>query len=218
MSSVGSKGVIIQDALGGDAVTVTDGKLDVNATLSANVTVALDSAGDSVECIQDTAADLNATIGNAIGNAVYTRLTNGTQVMPTMDVVGRPGFMKITDGLQFVNVTANNELEVSLNNIDGAAGTMITANARCTNATNTKVTIGASTTEIVNAFSGRFELTIVNDSDEVIYLGLNEDAVMNEGIRLNPNGGSFSTDVFTNPVDGICASGSKNVTVVEIHA
>ena len=62
MSSVGSKGVIIQDALGGDAVTVTDGKLDVNATLSANVSVALDSNEDSVECIQDTPGDLNATV------------------------------------------------------------------------------------------------------------------------------------------------------------
>ena len=80
MSSVGSKGVIIQDALGGDAVTVTDGKLDVNATLGASVTVALDSDNDSVECIQDTAGDLNATIGNAIGNAVYTRITDGSGV------------------------------------------------------------------------------------------------------------------------------------------
>ena len=34
MSSVGSKGVIIQDALGGDAVTVTDGRMDVNAAIT----------------------------------------------------------------------------------------------------------------------------------------------------------------------------------------
>ena len=80
MSSVGSKGVIIQDTLGGDSATVTDGRLDVNALIGATVTVALDSDNDSVECIQDTAGDLNATIGNAIGNAVYTRITDGSGV------------------------------------------------------------------------------------------------------------------------------------------
>ena len=34
MSSVGSKGVIIQDSLGGDAVTVTNSRLDVNASIT----------------------------------------------------------------------------------------------------------------------------------------------------------------------------------------
>jgi hypothetical protein len=123
----------------------------------------------------------------------------------------------ISDGTEVANVTANNELEVSLNNIDGGAGIMITSNARIGTAANAKVSVGDSTTEIVDPFTGRYELTIVNDSDEVIYLGLDEDAVLNEGVRLNPNGGSFSTDVFTGAVDGICASGaSGNVTVLEI--
>ena len=55
MSSVGSKGVIIQDALGGDAVTVTGSRLDVNAVLSAsdnieigNVDIKFDGTAASV--------------------------------------------------------------------------------------------------------------------------------------------------------------------------
>jgi len=124
----------------------------------------------------------------------------------------------ISDGTEVANVTANNELEVSINNIDGMAGNISTFNARAVNCNNTKVTVADSTTEIVDTFSSRFELTIVNDSDEVIYLGLGEDAVLNEGVRLNPNGGSFSTDQFIGAVDGICASGSKNVTVLEVYA
>ena len=193
MSSVGSKGVIIQDALGGDAVTVTDGKLDVNATLSANVTVALDSNEDSVECIQDTAADLNATIGNAIENAVYTRITDGTEV---------------------ANVTANNELEVHIESIDSTA-LFLTKPLTSTNASNTSVTVGSSSTEICDETSLRLSYTIVNDSDEVIYLSIEDAAVMNSGIRLNPNGGSFSDNIATDKVFGICASGSKNVTVCQ---
>ena len=58
-------------------------------------------------------------------------------------------------------------------------------------------------------------MTIVNDSDEVIYLSIEDAAVMNSGIRLNPNGGSFSDEFGTDKVFGICASGSKNVTVCQ---
>ena len=99
MSSVGSKGVIIQDALGGDAVTVTDGRLDVNALIGATVTVALDSAEDSVECIQDTAADLQTTANLAIGgtaltflnsahNALHVGITDGTGAVAAVGTYG----------------------------------------------------------------------------------------------------------------------------------
>ena len=198
MSSVGSKGVIIQDTLGGDSATVTDGRLDVNALIGATVTVALDSDSDSVECIQDTADDLNVTVGNAQANAVYTRITDGSGPV--------------------VNVTPNGELEVHIESVDSSAIFITKSYPGDSNsAINTSVTVGTDgTTEICDEGLTRVSYTIVNDSDEVIYLSIEDTpAVMNSGIRLNPNGGSFSDVFATDKVFGICASGSKNVTVCQ---
>lgn len=78
--------------------------------------------------------------------------------------------------------------------------------------------IGSSTTEILEANTARKYLAIVNDSNEAIYLAFGVDAVMNKGIRLNANGGVFEavgTNVTQQAIDGICASGTKNVTVQE---
>ena len=69
MSSVGSKGVIIQDTLGGDSATVTAGRLDVNAQITVasedinigNV-VLTDTDGNDIyvdEALTDTNPDLD---------------------------------------------------------------------------------------------------------------------------------------------------------------
>lgn len=82
----------------------------------------------------------------------------------------------------------------------------------------TKISVGAATTVILAANASRAYLAIVNDSDEVVYIAIGANAVMNSGIRLNPNGGVLElteTDVPTQAVNGICASGGKNVTVQE---
>lgn len=42
--------------------------------------------------------------------------TDGTNEMPMMDAVARPGFMKLTDGTEVANVNASNQLEVSVEN------------------------------------------------------------------------------------------------------
>ncbi len=103
--------------------------------------------------------------------------------------------------------------------VDDGAGKLnvnTTTKKLSTSTTSDKVSIGSTNTPIVDALSTREELVIVNDSDETIYLGIGSTAVVNEGIRLNANGGSFSTDSWTGSVNGICASGSKNVTVTEL--
>lgn len=77
--------------------------------------------------------------------------------------------------------------------------------------------VATSSTAVVTANDDRIELTIVNDSDTVVYLALGEAAVPNKGIRLNANGGSWTTQAFTGAVDGIHAgTGSKVVTYVEV--
>ena len=122
----------------------------------------------------------------------------------------------ISDGTEVANVTSNNELEVSLNNIDGTAGTMIVKQAIIPTATNTKVSVGTGSTEITAAVPTRYSIDIVNDSDEVVYLGLEDAAVLNEGIRLNPNGGSYSSNTFTGAIYGIAAA-TANVTAAWTH-
>lgn len=82
------------------------------------------------------------------------------------------------------------------------------------------VTVGSSTTVALAAQAGRVTATFTNDSDEVIYLALGVSAVMNRGIRLNANGGSYEINL-SNPwagaVNAICASGSKNLCVQQTY-
>lgn len=78
--------------------------------------------------------------------------------------------------------------------------------------------VGSSTTEILVASTSRKYLCIVNDSDEIIYLAFGASAVLNKGIRLNAAGGVceiFGINICQQAVNGICASGSKNVTIQE---
>ena len=79
-------------------------------------------------------------------------------------------------------------------------------------------TVGSTTTELVAANPARKYLAIINASDEEVYLAVGANAVMNKGIYLAKTGGSFEM-VMTNrspeAVNGICTSGSKNVTVQE---
>ena len=80
------------------------------------------------------------------------------------------------------------------------------------------VTVGSSTTAILAVNPDRKSATIVNASDEVVYLQLGAAAVSGEGIYLSAAGGAFNidhTNLFTGVINGICASGSKVVTVTE---
>lgn len=85
-----------------------------------------------------------------------------------------------------------------------------------TTATNSKVTVAATTTEVLEADDKRVFARISNDSDEVIYLALGADAVLNQGIRLEVNGHFEinSTNLYTGVINAICASGSKVLSVV----
>lgn len=82
--------------------------------------------------------------------------------------------------------------------------------------TDGSVTIGDETTTILAENENRKSATIVNDSDETIYLSLSDTAVLNSGIRVNAEGGSAEIEDYTGEISGISASGSKVVTVVEL--
>lgn len=83
--------------------------------------------------------------------------------------------------------------------------------------TNDKVSVLSSTTEVAAANTSRQYLAIINDSANVVYLGLGEAAVSGEGIRLNASGGTFeinSANLFTGAINGI-SSATSSVTIVE---
>ena len=91
MSSVGSKGVIIQDALGGDAVTVTAGRLDVNA----QITVETDSIDIGDVEIKGHAVVRNTSkvVADSVTQLVAT--LNGCKHVDIMSSVGNTGIIYI---------------------------------------------------------------------------------------------------------------------------
>lgn len=78
------------------------------------------------------------------------------------------------------------------------------------------VTVGSTSTAVVAANANRVKITIINDSDEAIYLAYGKAAVSNKGIRLNANGGNITEETWTGAINAICASGSKVATYVEL--
>ena len=89
---------------------------------------------------------------------------------------------------------------------------------KATSFTRSNVTVGNTSTTVLAANSDRKAAIFINDSDETIYLARGSTAAMNQGIRLNANGGSFeinATNLYTGVVTAICASGGKNLCIEE---
>lgn len=83
------------------------------------------------------------------------------------------------------------------------------------------VTVGNTTTEVLEANADRKAAIFINDSDETLYLAVGQNAVMNRGERLNAQGGSFVMSpklLSLEAVNGICSSGGKICTVQEFEA
>jgi hypothetical protein len=73
-------------------------------------------------------------------------------------------------------------------------------------ATDTSVTVGNTSTTVLAADNNR----------RAIYISRSATAVMNKGIRLSANGGAYeinATNLYTGIITGICASGSKNLCI-----
>jgi hypothetical protein len=80
------------------------------------------------------------------------------------------------------------------------------------------VTVGNTPTAVLPATSARPLAILVNISDETIFLGFGQDAILNKGVALVANGGSFaindfSHNIFNGTVNAICASGGKTLTL-----
>ena len=85
----------------------------------------------------------------------------------------------------------------------------------------TEASVAVTTTPVLAAKVKRRYALFINDSDTVVYLAMGEAAVLNTGIRLNANGGSYemipsANNVIEDAVNGIHGgSGTKEVLVTE---
>lgn len=81
------------------------------------------------------------------------------------------------------------------------------------------VLVGTSSTVVLTA--GQTEqceyISIVNDSDTTIYIGIGAAAELNKGTRLNANGGACVFEMPVIPkgvaINAICASSNKNLVI-----
>ena len=84
----------------------------------------------------------------------------------------------------------------------------------------TVVTMGVASALVIAANANRSYLLIINDSDVAVYLKVGVAAVLNEGIRINANGGSFEMSAIngnldTRVINGIAVAAAKIVTIAE---
>lgn len=80
------------------------------------------------------------------------------------------------------------------------------------------VTCGAASVTVAAANPDRAEITIQNDhATQIIYLNLGpEAAVLNEGIRLNAAGGSWTSQAYTGQITGIATGATTPALVTEV--
>jgi hypothetical protein len=86
--------------------------------------------------------------------------------------------------------------------------------------THTEVTALTSSTAVLSGNTHRKYALFVNDSDTTMYLFLGATAVLNKGIRLNANGGSYEMtigqgNVYQGVVKVICSATPKTLLVAE---
>lgn len=116
-------------------------------------------------------------------------------------------------------LTANSGVDigdVTINNASTEPVYVGSAKSSSAATTTTGVSVGSASTTVLASNANRIKAIIVNDSDEVVYLKYGSGSEMNKGIRLNSSGGVIIEEYYTGIITGICASGSKNVTVTEL--
>jgi hypothetical protein len=139
------------------------------------------------------------------------QITPGLGVIVSTDEVGGVQVQRVkvqhgADGTAS-DVTSTNPLPVLKKRTDTAATPGTSANVD-----------SAASSVVLAANAARIECTLVNDSDVEIYLRLaSSGATVGSGIRLNRDGGSYSTDAYTGAISARAASGSaKRLLITEV--
>ncbi|GAH26007.1 unnamed protein product [marine sediment metagenome] len=152
-----------------------------------------------------------------INETVATFLAAGSELIDLNVVLATKEALKFRF-LRFKINAAVTMTFVMTGKLPNSSAVTITSLPSVSTATPTKVAVGVASTAALAANANRKFAVFVNDSNETIYLSLSGTAVINEGIRLNANGGAYETsllNLYTGAVTAICASGGKNLTVTE---
>lgn len=91
-------------------------------------------------------------------------------------------------------------------------------NAIVKTSTEDAVSVGSSSTTVLAANGKRTNAVFTNNSNEKIFLARGGTAVLNKGIMVSSNGGSYEIGIgnmYRGIVTGICASGSKSLCTSE---
>lgn len=81
-----------------------------------------------------------------------------------------------------------------------------------------QTSVGVATTLVLSASVNRKGALFVNDSANVIYLGLGAAAVVGRGVRLNPAGGSYeisAENLTTQQINAISTAAGSNLAAHE---
>lgn len=110
-----------------------------------------------------------------------------------------------TDPALVVAISPNNTIPVK-------TGNALTASSP------TAATVAATSGSAIGANSNRRGLVLINTSPNYISLGFGAAAVLDSGITLNPNGGTYVMDEFTfttSAVNAIASSAGSNLAIQE---
>jgi len=82
-------------------------------------------------------------------------------------------------------------------------------------------TVGTASSVVLKANGYRKRVCFVNDSDTAIYLSKSDVATVNNGIRLNAEGGSYNDKpdrdgyIYVGPYSAISSAANKNLCIQE---
>jgi len=198
-------------------VTATGDEVTEDTDDSIKTTIVSDDVGLATSDKQ-LPDDHNVTVSNMIP-AVETGLaTSAKQLADGHNVTVANGAagaaVNIQDGGNTITVdgTVTATLSGSINNTSFATTkTALTPSAPDT------YTVTTSTSEAVASNASRKGLTIVNLSDNIVFIGIGSNAVLNSGIALNKYG-SFSMDEYTfatGAVNVITTTGGATIAINE---
>ena len=115
---------------------------------------------------------------------------------------------------KFVSAPASNEFRVLITSRIALTSVVGVSNS---NVSGAGVTVGTSSTTVVATNYARREVVLTNDhASNIVYLALGSAAVLNQGIRLNPGGGTYITENFTGTINAIATGSGTTVTYSEI--
>lgn len=182
------------------------------------------TSSDVVTAAQGTAA--------ALAGFWPVKVTDGTNSMPTMDTVGRRGFVTITDGTNalptgdavarsiFVRQTdGTNNATIKAANVTATAadtGIVVAPRASATG-TQTSVASSATSVQLLAANTARIGAVIFNDSTQVCFVKFGTTASATSfAYRLTSNSTMEVPYGYTGRIDAIWNSANGNARITEM--